>query len=78
MPTGTEQEYKRVYKLWHDSLTKQNPPLVFSQSAPAYFAEAANLTDWYSVMGWVREYGQVSSLLLKTDLRFDEDFLRLL
>lgn len=60
MPTGTEQEYKAVYGHWHDALTEQKPPLVFSQSAPAYFAEAANLTDWYSVMGWVREYGQVS------------------
>jgi len=60
MPTGTEQEYKAVYGHWHQVLTIQKPPLVFSQSAPAYFAEAANLTDWYSVMGWVREYGQVS------------------
>ncbi|KAH8592465.1 glycoside hydrolase superfamily [Bisporella sp. PMI_857] len=60
MPTGTEQEYKAVYGHWHDVLSFQNPPLVFSESAPAYFAEAANLTDWYSVMGWVREYGQLA------------------
>ncbi|KAG9247331.1 glycoside hydrolase family 27 protein [Calycina marina] len=60
MRTGTEAEYKAVYGRWHDVLSEQNPPMVFSESAPAYFAEAANLTDWYSVMGWVREYGQLA------------------
>ncbi|TVY71299.1 Alpha-galactosidase A [Lachnellula suecica] len=60
MPTGTEAEYKEVYGLWHDVLSKLAKPMVFSESAPAYFAEAANLTDWYSVMGWVPEYGQLA------------------
>lgn len=34
--------------------------MVFSESAPAYFAEAANLTDWYDVMSWVPKFGQLA------------------
>jgi alpha-galactosidase len=60
MPTGTEEEYKEVYGHWHEILSSMESPLVFSESAPAYFAEAANLTDWYSVMDWVPEYGQLA------------------
>lgn len=60
MPTGTEAEYKQVYGHWHEILSSMNPPMVFSESAPAYFAEAANLTDWYSVMDWVPKYGQLA------------------
>jgi alpha-galactosidase len=60
MPTGTEPEYKEVYGHWHKILSTMASPMVFSESAPAYFAEASNLTDWYSVMGWVPEYGQLA------------------
>ncbi|EHL03104.1 putative Alpha-galactosidase A [Glarea lozoyensis 74030] len=60
MPTGTEAEYKKVYGKWHSILSKMPKPMVFSESAPAYFAEAANLTDWYAVMEWVPEYGQLA------------------
>ncbi|CAG8961203.1 hypothetical protein HYFRA_00013259 [Hymenoscyphus fraxineus] len=60
MPTGTEKEYKEVYGKWNGILSKLPKPMVFSESAPAYFAEAANLTDWYSVMGWVPEYGNLA------------------
>ncbi|KAG0650012.1 putative alpha-galactosidase A [Hyphodiscus hymeniophilus] len=60
MPTGTEEEYKMVYGHWHAILSAMEPPLVFSESAPAYFAEADNLTDWYTVMDWVPEYGQLA------------------
>jgi alpha-galactosidase len=60
MPTGTEAEYKDVYGHWHTILSKLPTPMVFSESAPAYFAEADNLTDWYSVMGWVPKYGQLA------------------
>jgi len=70
MPTGTEQEYKRVYGRWHEVLSVQKPPLVFSESAPAYFAEAANLTDWYSVMGWVGEFGQVRNHMFRRPMIF--------
>lgn len=60
MPTGTEAEYKAVYGHWHKILSKMDPPMVFSESAPAYFAEASNLTDWYDVMSWVPKYGQLA------------------
>lgn len=60
MPTGTEAEYKATYGKWHDILSKLEQPMVFSESAPAYFAEAANLTDWYSVMDWVPKFGQLA------------------
>ncbi|KAH6719283.1 glycoside hydrolase superfamily [Leptodontidium sp. 2 PMI_412] len=64
MPTGTEEEYKSVYGRWHDVLQEirketQNP-MIFSESAPAYFAESANLTDWYKVMNWVPKFGQLA------------------
>jgi alpha-galactosidase len=60
MPTGTEAEYQQVYGHWHTILSKMDPPIIFSESAPAYFAEADNLTDWYNVMSWVPKYGQLA------------------
>ncbi|KAG9229648.1 glycoside hydrolase family 27 protein [Amylocarpus encephaloides] len=60
MPTGTQAEYKQVYGKWHKILSSLPKPMAFSESAPAYFAEAANLTDWYAVMEWVPEYGQLA------------------
>lgn len=60
MPSATEAEYKKTYGKWHSVLSKMSSPMVFSESAPAYFAEADNLTDWYSVMGWVPKYGQLA------------------
>lgn len=59
--TGTEKEYKEVYGKWHSILSKLPKPMVFSESAPAYFAETGpNLTDWYTVMSWVPEYGNLA------------------
>jgi alpha-galactosidase len=60
MPLSTEAEYKKVYGHWHEVLSAMEHPLVFSESAPAYFAEEDNLTDWYSVMDWVPQYGQLA------------------
>lgn len=64
MPDGaTEAVYRDVYGTWHDvlaSMRAEGEQMVFSQSAPAYFAEAANLTDWYAVMGWVPQLGQLA------------------
>lgn len=61
MPDASEATYRRVYGAWHDALAAMWPSqMVFSQSAPAYFAEAANLTDWYAVMGWVPLLGQLA------------------
>lgn len=60
MPSPTEQEYDLVYGHWHSVLSEMENPLIFSESAPAYFAEQDNLTDWYTVMGWVPRYGQLA------------------
>jgi alpha-galactosidase len=60
VPTGTGEEYKEVYGKWHDILSAMQHPLVFSESAPAYFAETGNNTDWYSVMDRVPEFGQLA------------------
>lgn len=60
MPVSTEAEYRDVYGKWHTILSGLENPLVFSESAPAYFAEADNLTDWYTVMSWVPQFGQLA------------------
>ncbi|KAK0103013.1 hypothetical protein ONS95_000803 [Cadophora gregata] len=64
MPTGTEAEYKSVYGRWHDVLEdiRQDTgnPMIFSESAPAYFAEATSLSEWYKVMNWVPKFGQLA------------------
>ncbi|KAL1969676.1 hypothetical protein VTN77DRAFT_8229 [Rasamsonia byssochlamydoides] len=56
----TEQEYQARYLLWHQIFSKMSQPLVFSESAPAYFADSDNLTDWYTVMDWVPVYGELA------------------
>jgi alpha-galactosidase len=56
----TEQEYQARYSLWHQIFSKMSPPLVFSESAPAYFADSDNLTDWYTVMDWMPVYGELA------------------
>ncbi|KAJ0117324.1 alpha-galactosidase [Diaporthe amygdali] len=61
MPDTTEGTYRRVYGKWHDILSAMWPKqMIFSESAPAYFAEAANLTSWYAVMEWVPQYGELA------------------
>ena len=35
-------------------------PLIFSESAPAYFAGEPKLKNWYTVMDWVPSYGQLA------------------
>lgn len=65
-PAGTDgrktlqEEYKYLYSLWHDILSGYEPPLVFSESAPAYFSQDKSLSDWYTVMGWVPGYGDLA------------------
>lgn len=62
---STEPEYKARYGLWHQVFSKMAQPLIFSESAPAYFTsysvgDASNLTDWYTVMDWVPVYGELA------------------
>ncbi|PLB54185.1 putative alpha-galactosidase A [Aspergillus steynii IBT 23096] len=58
--TTLQEEYKHLYGLWHDVLSGMDPPLVFSESAPAYFAHNPTLSDWYTVMSWVPVYGDLA------------------
>ena len=59
-----EQRYQEIYGHWHNILKGPDTPLIFSESAPAYFsagiADATNLTDWYEVMDWVPVYGELA------------------
>jgi alpha-galactosidase len=59
------EEFEYRYKLWHDILTtKLKKPLVFSQSAPAYFSPNFHLdqnnTDWYRTMEYIRTTGELA------------------
>ncbi|KAL5416937.1 hypothetical protein PMIN04_007933 [Paraphaeosphaeria minitans] len=59
------EEFEYRYKLWHEVLTtKLKKPLVFSQSAPAYFSPNFHLdqnnTDWYRTMGYIRSTGELA------------------
>ncbi|KAH8671653.1 glycoside hydrolase superfamily [Xylariales sp. PMI_506] len=60
MPDSTEATYKAVYGKWHEIFSSMPNPMVFSESAPAYFASEDNLTDWYTVMDWVPQFGQLA------------------
>jgi alpha-galactosidase len=48
--------YRAVYRAEHRALEQAGRPMVFSESAPAYFQGTA---DWYDVLCWVRSYGQL-------------------
>lgn len=54
------EEYIARYKLWHAILTDMDDTLVFSESAPAYFASDESLTDWYAVMGRMPVFGELA------------------
>ncbi|KAJ5279157.1 hypothetical protein N7478_004529 [Penicillium angulare] len=51
-------EYKDLYTQWHKVLSGMSQPLIFSESAPAYFC--TNETDWMRVMDWVPENGELA------------------
>jgi alpha-galactosidase len=50
------QAYRRAYAKEAAALKAAGRPVVFSESAPAYFI---NSPEWYDVLGWVGEYGQL-------------------
>lgn len=54
------EEYIARYKYWHEILAEMDNPLVFSESAPAYFAGEKSLTDWYAVMDRMPIYGELA------------------
>lgn len=55
-----EERYREIYKHWHEIFSHSENPLIFSESAPAYFAGADSLTDWYTIMDWVPVYGELA------------------
>jgi alpha-galactosidase len=60
MPTvpgqTAEQTYQQAYSQMSQALKNSGRDIVFSESAPSYF----HLTpDWYAVLGWVGQYGQL-------------------
>jgi alpha-galactosidase len=55
-----EQTYEKIYSHWHSVLSNMDQPLIFSESAPAYFCGESDLTNWYEVMDWVPKYGELA------------------
>lgn len=55
---GESQEaaYRKAYKAESIALKNVGRPIVFSESAPAYFQSNP---EWYDVLSWVRGYGQL-------------------
>lgn len=60
VPGDSESAYHTIYDKWFKLLKSFPKTVVFSDSAPAYFSGAKNLTDWYTVMGWAAEAGQLA------------------
>lgn len=58
VPKGqtVSQAYRVAYKAERDALLRVDRPIVFSASAPAFFAGNPH---WYDVLTWVRGYGQL-------------------
>ena len=48
--------YRAAYRAQSAALFETERPVIFSESAPAYFQGTA---DWYDVLSWVRSYGQL-------------------
>jgi len=48
--------YRRAYAAESEALKATGRPIVFSESAPAYFEYTP---EWYDVLTWVRDYGQL-------------------
>jgi alpha-galactosidase len=58
VPAGGSQAeaYRSAYAAENKALKAVGRPIVFSESAPAYFQ---GTPDWYDVLSWVRDYGQL-------------------
>jgi alpha-galactosidase len=53
---GSAVAYQAAYAAQSQALKEAGRPIVFSESAPAYFLDTP---DWYDVLQWVREYGNL-------------------
>ena len=58
VPQGDDKvsAYRRAYKAQSDALKTAGRPIVFSESAPAYFQ---GTPDWYDVLSWIGDYGEL-------------------
>jgi alpha-galactosidase len=58
VPEGSSKDdvYRRAYAAESAALESTDRPIVFSESAPAYFQGAP---EWYDVLDWVRDDGQL-------------------
>lgn len=58
VPHGSSQieAYRKAYAAQSAALKTAGRPIVFSESAPAYFQ---GKPEWYDVLSWVRGYGQL-------------------
>ncbi|HEX4788930.1 MAG TPA: ricin-type beta-trefoil lectin domain protein [Actinospica sp.] len=63
VPSGEteEQAYRSGYAAEDAALRASGRDIVFSESAPAYFQDGSEhgTPDWYAVLGWTGEYGQL-------------------
>jgi len=61
-----QEVYRDVYGKWHEVFSDLENPLVFSESAPAYFSGGsdfppqASSADWHRVMAWVPLFGELA------------------
>ena len=51
-----DEAYRSAYQQENAALKRAGRPVVFSESAPAYFQGSP---QWYDVLSWVRGYGQL-------------------
>jgi alpha-galactosidase len=58
IPQGSNKiaAYRKAYAAQSAALKNAGRPIVFSESAPAYFQDTP---EWYDVLTWVRDYGQL-------------------
>jgi alpha-galactosidase len=52
-----EETYRYAYKALSDAILHTHRKMVYSESAPAYFQNTPD--DWYLVLGWVAQYGNL-------------------
>ncbi len=58
VPKGASENaaYRKAYAAESAALKSAGRPIIFSESAPAYFQ---GTPEWYDVLSWIRNYGQL-------------------
>lgn len=52
--------YIELYHMWHKILSDLDEPMMFSESAPAYFCDGQPLDDWFKVMDNMPPNGELA------------------